>query len=369
MDHAKWEKKAPYQSFYWGDFFDSTMSMHPDAAKAYLFLLGRAWQDGGCLRADDEFLSRASRCSTRQWKRVKEEVLERFQIDDHGRLFHPRTTQEITLVQQKRANKNRYRKPSDDKKTNENNGDDAANGSQNDLTRARSLTPAPTLPREDTESDTSSESKPPKTETDTNICPSPKKPEMNFDEFWSCWSLPGTKVGKPKAKENYEKAIKVGRVTHAEICDGVRRYMTWCQRTGQDRIKHPQGWITDGRWTDDLAIPAGNGVNGHGRNQRGDTSLDVFDRIVGTGAPAGPQPAQGNGSHQGQAPADGRRGEEDLQASLDRDQEIGRSGEIFGGTPCSLDGPPEFQDVPFADEEGVAISDRSELVFPDDQLL
>jgi len=81
--------------------------MSDDGAHAYCFLLGRAWEDGGYLKNDDRFLARASRMSPRRWNKVSEEVRERFQVDEDGRLFHPRLVDDYDALMQKRENNRR----------------------------------------------------------------------------------------------------------------------------------------------------------------------------------------------------------------------------------------------------------------------
>lgn len=158
---STWKAKPAYQEMFWSDFFSSTMTMSDDAAHAYLFLLGRAWENGGYLKADDDFLRRASRMKPQRWNRCKMEVLERFEVAKDGRLFHPRILEDLERVNQKRESQKRNANSRWRKKANENKESDDANASN------RQCPPAPT-PIE-SESDRDSESKSLPEESDTNV--------------------------------------------------------------------------------------------------------------------------------------------------------------------------------------------------------
>lgn len=79
--------------------------------------------------------------------------------------------------------------------------------------------------------------------------PKRANPAARFAEFWAAYPL---KKGKPAAEKNWIKAVKAGADPQA-IIDGAIAYAQEIQRTGTDRIKYPQGWLTDGRWTDEYA--------------------------------------------------------------------------------------------------------------------
>jgi hypothetical protein len=86
--------------------------------------------------------------------------------------------------------------------------------------------------------------------------PAPKRrapktsPSDGFDAFWAAYPK---KVGKPAAERAYGKALKAG-ADPAAILDGAIAYALQC-RTVEDPhfIKHPQGWLNDGRWADQRA--------------------------------------------------------------------------------------------------------------------
>ena len=74
-----------------------------------------------------------------------------------------------------------------------------------------------------------------------------KRTVSGFDEFWEVYPK---KVGKQAALKNWKKLKCDDNADHIiskakEFAESVK---------GQDRqyIKHPQGWLTDGRWDDEL---------------------------------------------------------------------------------------------------------------------
>jgi hypothetical protein len=73
-------------------------------------------------------------------------------------------------------------------------------------------------------------------------------PLLGFDAFWSLYPK---KVGKEAAKRAYAKALKAG-TDPKEIIDGAQLYALDCRMVENPHyIKHPQGWLNDGRWADD----------------------------------------------------------------------------------------------------------------------
>jgi len=76
--------RAPYLKVYWGDFLASTQAMSRDARKAYLVLLLEAWQRDATLPSDHTVLARLAMCTTKQWNRVRNEVLAKWELCDDG---------------------------------------------------------------------------------------------------------------------------------------------------------------------------------------------------------------------------------------------------------------------------------------------
>jgi len=74
-------------------------------------------------------------------------------------------------------------------------------------------------------------------------------PMARFPEFWAIYPL---KKGKAAAEKNWAKVVKDGADPQA-IIDGALAYALECRTKEPDKIKYPQGWLTDGRWMDEPA--------------------------------------------------------------------------------------------------------------------
>lgn len=73
--------------------------------------------------------------------------------------------------------------------------------------------------------------------------------QNRFDEFWAVYPK---KVGKPAAKKNFDRAVKAG-ADPGEIIAGANRYAVSVAGKESGFVKHPQGWLTDGRWSDEVS--------------------------------------------------------------------------------------------------------------------
>lgn len=71
-----------------------------------------------------------------------------------------------------------------------------------------------------------------------------------FDEFWNAYPR---KVSKDAARKAYDRAIKAGRATAADLTAGATRYAA--ERKGEDSTftKHPATWLNAGCWADEPA--------------------------------------------------------------------------------------------------------------------
>lgn len=78
---------------------------------------------------------------------------------------------------------------------------------------------------------------------------SPTAPSKEFDSFWSAYPK---KVAKQAAIKAWTKAIKIA--DPATITAGAKRYadFTANERTEKKFIKSPDGWLSAGRWDDDI---------------------------------------------------------------------------------------------------------------------
>jgi hypothetical protein len=76
--------------------------------------------------------------------------------------------------------------------------------------------------------------------------------DLVFDAFWQAYPR---KVGKPKARQAWERALR--RATDAAIIEGARRYADDPNR--EDKYTaHPTTWLNRDGW-DDAPLPGGSG--------------------------------------------------------------------------------------------------------------
>lgn len=78
----------------------------------------------------------------------------------------------------------------------------------------------------------------------------------HFDRFWKVYPK---KVGKPAAEKNFARAVKAG-ADPEDIIAGARRYAQ-SEQVARGYVKHPQGWLTDQRWLDDIPAPTQGAIN------------------------------------------------------------------------------------------------------------
>ena len=69
-----------------------------------------------------------------------------------------------------------------------------------------------------------------------------------FSEFWAAFPL---KKGKQAAERNYNAAVRRG-ASEQQMIDGALAYAKSVEGVDPTKIKYPQGWITDGRYEDEL---------------------------------------------------------------------------------------------------------------------
>lgn len=344
--------ELPAHPVFWSDFFADTEHMSEAGAKAYLFIIGHSWIRGGKIKNDDRLIARLTRLSFRRWMAVRDEVMEMLETDEDGFVFQRRVKKDYVNVQ-RRANVNRKNgakggRAKASKKSNENNDRTKANAT-NSPERNESESLASKTITKDSESDTTVRESISNSSTDPNHCSAdahapPERGEAkarrkyDFDEWWSCWSLPGTKRSRVKAERKYRALIAAGTSDHETLCIGVKRYMTWCAQRGDppSKIKHPTTWLEAGAWDDELVIENQHGTIGNGQPQRSSghrrddrpTTLEaaqrVLDRMEG-------------------------RGHEDDQPSMAGHAENGRAGPGEGGNLRVVGGasaePPTLEGV------------------------
>jgi len=74
----------------------------------------------------------------------------------------------------------------------------------------------------------------------------------SFDLFWN--SCP-RKVGKKKAKAEYERIVKKGEATEEQLIEGMKNYAEMVKGKDQSYVVHPLTWLNQGRWDDEVQQP------------------------------------------------------------------------------------------------------------------
>lgn len=126
--------KLRFMPMSWSEFFADTEHMSPDAAKAYLFLIGHAWVRGAKLPNDNAILARLARVSNKAWAHMKAEVLTLWILGEDGFFRQKRLSKEYEFICRKvednRKNGSAGGKAKAAKTANENNKKVPANGSE-----------------------------------------------------------------------------------------------------------------------------------------------------------------------------------------------------------------------------------------------
>ena len=216
----------PYMQLYVADYMADTAHLSTLEHGAYLLLIMTYWQRGDPLPSDPRKLARIARCSDDEWALVSDAISEYFQEVD-GCWVHGRIERDLAAVAEKsqKARKARAQRTFNERATpvertsyHTDTDTDTDTEVERKETRARALSPFPT---------------------------------EKFDEFWKAYP---NKVGKPKAKAAFVKALRAA--SWPEIEDGLRRYVAktddrpWC---------NPATWLNQERWADQPAPSRGVG--------------------------------------------------------------------------------------------------------------
>lgn len=246
---------------------------------AYLLLLMTAWRSKDCsLPNDDKKLARMASCDLRTWKKIKDTVLEFFDVQDQ-KLYQKRLLKERNFVEEKRDQAKRAGKASALKRKETRSTDVTTEDQQ----KPNITTPTPTpTPNKDTNVSykpySPLEPKPTKIEptpepppngfsmADFGVIPKPRpaqpeeppqrgskrKPMAGYSaEFEAWWGHYPKKVAKDRARKAFEAVLKAEKASLHELQAGVMRY--GAERDGQDPkyTKHAATWLNDGCWADE----------------------------------------------------------------------------------------------------------------------
>lgn len=211
----------PYYKAYPRDFIEGTIGMAFELKAAYRLLLDLIYMQGGRLPDDPRYISGQLGCSTRAWNGYRKALIDMGKIiTQSGIISNFRADKELESLAKLQDNQRK-------------------NGSQpkknNSLTQA-TAEPARVKPEPE-----------PEPYISNIVADAPKRLNGAFDLFWAEFPK---KVGKTAARRNFDRVVKAGADPN-EVIAGAARYAAQVAGKEHGFVKHPQGWLTDGRWSDE----------------------------------------------------------------------------------------------------------------------
>ena len=235
----------------WTDSFlaDTT---HLDAKEtgAYLMLIISAWRSHDCgIPNDDKKLARMARCSLREWRNIKDDVLSFWHLKDNK--FYQKKLLKVRSDVTAKSEKAKHAAQSKWLKNKETGNADA---SIKHMPQTCQPKPKP---------------KPVDKEEDTNVSPK-KKYKQSFEDFWLAYPV---KKGKGAASKAFDNALK--RASLEDIANGLNKILpSWGLKDPQ-YIPHPTTWLNRDGWHDEPDKPM-QGSNG-GLNEKR-TMNEILDQ-------------------------------------------------------------------------------------------
>lgn len=244
--------EAPSMPMYWDAYLADTTHLTTEEHGAYFLLLGAMWRRNGCVPDDDKDTARIVGVSIGKWRRIKQ----RLSLPPISLKFENGT------ISQKKLQKT-WKKTQEKIQVNRENG--AKGGrpksiNNNDLDKAdgfNSVKPIKTIPEPEPElykNPDASHHTPKGVEstalaTAKNVSEKKRPRLFGFDEFWNVYAH---KKARPKCEEIWKRK-NLADISE-QVINGARQYAQ--NRSGESKFwKHPQGWLNDGRWTDEVSEP------------------------------------------------------------------------------------------------------------------
>lgn len=270
---------------YWSDYFGDTMHLTTEQHGAYLLLLGAYWLRGGPLPADDAYLKQVTRAGKR-WGHIKPVVLAFFDLEELSDVDFGSSDNRLTVPTEKTHNRFQIRHKRLEKeilKSSERLKSARASGRAGGLAKSYLATATATATQKRkrkkqkefgqiSENPTDNVSKNLPVISDAGSSKAVVKTRADqFDEWWSHWTITGTKRGKEGAKRKFKVVMKNGSPTLDELCDGLDRYMAYCaaEKTEVQHIIHPERFLSKGYWNNDYPAP---------RRTEGDVLQDLYEK-------------------------------------------------------------------------------------------
>jgi len=215
--------------FFVGDYLADTTHLTVTEHGAYMLLLMAMWRGDGTLPDDDAKLARFSRCTNGQWARMRDTIMDFFDVGDgvvtHGRLLRELTKHAEAVEQRRHA---------------------ASNGGKAKALKDKELAlAAGTLPACQPEPE-------PKIEETKNVSSITSLALVKPNGFARFWEAYPNKSGKRDAEKAYIRALRraEGPDPPRTILDGVERAKS-SRKWREGFIKNPSTWLNQDCWTDE----------------------------------------------------------------------------------------------------------------------
>lgn len=236
----------PVLTLYTDSFIADTDHLTDEEVGAYLRMILVSWRTSSCdIPNDFDWIQRRF-SGARDHPEVYLQLIKEFFTKRGTRLQQKRLMRERVWAEKKSSKQSARAKSRWQKENDECRGNAHTHPSGN-------ASPTPTLI--ESESLTDSESLKGVMESETYSDQLPLT-VGGFDQFWNCWTIPGTKRGKGTAKTKYAAVVRRGEISPEQLCRSVGVYMAWCLQSElpPSKIKHPSTWLNAGAWDDELVL-------------------------------------------------------------------------------------------------------------------
>lgn len=215
-----------YMPLYWSDYQGGTTALDCEQHGAYLLLLGKMWQAGGTLPADDVILARLVGLTKARWLKIAPPVMALFTSVEGG-ITQKRLAAELKILEEKYESRARAGSLGGRAKSLKDKKATVSNASGNATVLPCQLELEPELEERDKES--------------------LSERGKDFEAFWAAYP---NKVGKAAALKSYKTAArKTDLATMLAAIEAQRRGEKWT-RDGGRFIPNPATWLNQERWED-----------------------------------------------------------------------------------------------------------------------
>lgn len=260
-----------FMPMFWGDYLKDTGHLTPAEHGAYLLLIAHYWTTGKPLPGSDDQLRRIARMDAAEWAAARP-TLAGFFLDVAGQWTHKRIVAELEKAAERYAKRSEAGRRGNEKRWS---GDreDVALRSQCDSREVPMRSQPQPQPQQDRKVGANAPTRARGALSDAH--------QAEFEEWWRHWP---NRVGRKPAEQAFVKAR--AKASLGELVVGAQRYAALLKQPNAPNPKHPQGWLTDERWKDE--------VREHGQangNAAGDSlSGALYRAAAGLGGAAGVGP-------------------------------------------------------------------------------